>query len=466
MLLPFSLVFDGVWVWGLATSDLVLCFLFLQDCPCQFFLVRIPSSGSLKCIPSCSSQYRHGLGLPPRVLLTLPGQPLEDTALSGTAPGYPGRAGVLAQVLCHRVVDDALHALRCIQADTCLRCCSHPVLGRVNHPLRGGVPVLLRGVEDRHIYNYIRCLSCWGGVIDISPSDLASLRREPGAPAMGSSQGLFVELPYPNRGRTAGRPGIREHNRRVFLHHGTDWTPDDFASVLDDAAGRIVAHPRRTQLSQQWTEVTREARENSTTNGFDATRFGRRVVTGIFEDFARRYAQPGAPAPKFRPGWKLRSVCVYEAPARLARQPPRRRAPGPGPPGTALCACTGRCPKARRHEAPSGSSGASAHAAAAARPGTKSGSWSTFRPASHAPMRSACAAGTRAGAAPSRATPATSSRSGHARRPNTVASHDASRGASEGAADGAKRRRCCACTSNARPARATSTGTSRSTTRR
>ena len=99
MLLPFSLVFDGVWVWGLATSDLVLCFLFLQDCPCQFFLVRIPSSGSLKCIPSCSSQYRHGLGLPPRVLLTLPGQPLEDTALSGTAPGYPGRAGVLAQVL-------------------------------------------------------------------------------------------------------------------------------------------------------------------------------------------------------------------------------------------------------------------------------------------------------------------------------------------------------------------------------
>ena len=106
---------------------------------------------------------------------------------------------------------------------------------------------------------------------------------------------------------------IREHNRRTFLRHGTDWTPDDFASVLDATVGRIVAHPRRTQLSRQWTEVARESRENSTTNGFDATRFGRRVVTGIFEDFARRYAQPGAPAPRFRAGWKLRSVCIYEA---------------------------------------------------------------------------------------------------------------------------------------------------------
>ena len=106
---------------------------------------------------------------------------------------------------------------------------------------------------------------------------------------------------------------IREHNRRTFLRHGTDWTPDDFASVLDDAAGRIVAHPRRTQLSRQWTEVAREAREHRAPDGFDATRFGRRVVGGIFDDFARRHAQPGAPAPAFRPGWKLRSVAVKDA---------------------------------------------------------------------------------------------------------------------------------------------------------
>ena len=132
MLLPFSLVFDGVWVWGLATSDLVLCFLFLQDCPCQFFLVRIPSSGSLKCIPSCSSQYRHGLGLPPRVLLTLPGQPLEDTALSGTAPGYPGRAGVLAQVLI-RAVDAAS-----VGKPTCYRVAAQGKLRDGKFPFRRG----------------------------------------------------------------------------------------------------------------------------------------------------------------------------------------------------------------------------------------------------------------------------------------------------------------------------------------
>ena len=106
---------------------------------------------------------------------------------------------------------------------------------------------------------------------------------------------------------------ICEHNRRTFLRHGTDWTPDAFASVLDDTAGRIVAHPRRTQLSRQWTEVAREAREHRAPDGFDATRFGRRMVGGIFDDFTRRYAQPGAPAPAFRPGWKLRSVAVKDA---------------------------------------------------------------------------------------------------------------------------------------------------------
>ena len=106
---------------------------------------------------------------------------------------------------------------------------------------------------------------------------------------------------------------IREHNRRTFLRHGTDWTPDAFASVLDDTTGRIVAHPRRTQLSRQWTEVAREAREHRAPDGFDATRFGRRMVGGIFDDFTRRYAQPGAPAPAFRPGWKLRSIAVKDA---------------------------------------------------------------------------------------------------------------------------------------------------------
>ena len=106
---------------------------------------------------------------------------------------------------------------------------------------------------------------------------------------------------------------IREHNRRTFLRHGADWTPDAFASVLDDAAGRIVAHPKRTQLSRQWTEVVREAREHPAPDGFDTTRFGQRVVGGIFDDFTRRHAQPGAPAPAFRPGWKLRSVAVKDA---------------------------------------------------------------------------------------------------------------------------------------------------------
>ena len=36
---------------------------------------------------------------------------------------------------------------------------------------------------------------------------------------------------------------IREHNRRTFLRHGTDWTPGDFASVLDPPDSRVVAHP-------------------------------------------------------------------------------------------------------------------------------------------------------------------------------------------------------------------------------
>ena len=106
---------------------------------------------------------------------------------------------------------------------------------------------------------------------------------------------------------------IREHNRRTFLRRGTDWTPGEFASVLDPPDSRVAAHPRRNQLSRQWTEVAREARAHPAPDGFDATRFGRRVVVGIFEDFARRYGQPAAPTPKFRAGWKLRSVCIYEA---------------------------------------------------------------------------------------------------------------------------------------------------------
>ena len=147
---------------------------------------------------------------------------------------------------------------------------------------------------------------------------------------------------------------------------------------------------------------------------------------------------------------------------RLVRKPPRRGAPGPGtarPSGSAPPPGPGKRHDSRLHPT---------RPAPVPRPrrGTKSGSWSTFRPASHAPMRSVCAVGTRTGAAPSRATPATSSRSGHAKRPNTVASRAASRGASEGAADGARQRPPCGFTSNARPARATSTGTSRSTTAR
>ena len=51
-----------------------------------------------------------------------------------------------------------------------------------------------------------------------------------------------------------------------------------------------------------WANTVREAREHPAPDGFDATRFGRRVVGGIFDDFTRRYAQPGAPAPAFRPG--------------------------------------------------------------------------------------------------------------------------------------------------------------------
>ena len=106
----------------------------------------------------------------------------------------------------------------------------------------------------------------------------------------------------------------------------------------------------------------------------------------------------------------------------MVRKPPRRGARCPGAARPSGLGSTARSRKAPRLTAPSGSSGASARAAAASRRGTRSGSWSTFRPASHAPMRSAFAAGTRAGAAPSRATPAKSSRSGHGRRPTPVAS--------------------------------------------
>ena len=110
--------------------------------------------------------------------------------------------------------------------------------------------------------------------------------------------------------------GIRAHNRRVFLSHGTDWEPDkeDFARVLDEAQqGKLVGKPQRNALGKQWTEVTRDEREHLILEGFNATQFGRRVVNGIFEDFCRRYGDERTPPPKFRPGWKLRSVCVYDA---------------------------------------------------------------------------------------------------------------------------------------------------------
>ena len=121
--------------------------------------------------------------------------------------------------------------------------------------------------------------------------------------------------------------GIRAHNRRVFLSHGTDWEPrpEDFARVLDEAQqGKLVACPKRNTLGRQWTEVTRDEREQPVLEGFDATKFGRRVVNGIFEDFCRRYSDDRTPPPKLRPGWKLRSVCVYEA--RLAWRDNRQNA--------------------------------------------------------------------------------------------------------------------------------------------
>ena len=57
-----------------------------------------------------------------------------------------------------------------------------------------------------------------------------------------------------------------------------------------------------------WPNTVRNAPDE-----FDATRFGRRLVGGICDDFTRRYTQPGTPAPSFRPGWKLRSVAVKDA---------------------------------------------------------------------------------------------------------------------------------------------------------
>ena len=111
--------------------------------------------------------------------------------------------------------------------------------------------------------------------------------------------------------------GIRAHNRRVFLRHGTDWEPgpEDFASVLDEeTSGKLIARPKRTALCRQWTEVTQDAREHPVTDGFDPLAFGRRMVVGVIDDYVRRYEGDGpVPAPKFRPGWKLDSVCVYEA---------------------------------------------------------------------------------------------------------------------------------------------------------
>ena len=47
-------------------------------------------------------------------------------------------------------------------------------------------------------------------------------------------------------------------------------------------------------------------------------------MNGIFEDFCRRYSDDRTPPPKLRPGWKLRSVCVYEA--RLAWRDNRQNA--------------------------------------------------------------------------------------------------------------------------------------------
>ena len=62
------------------------------------------------------------------------------------------------------------------------------------------------------------------------------------------------------------------------------------------------------------------------------------VTAGVpLPTIATVLGQPGAPAPKFRPGWKLRSVCVYEArlawcDSRPINQLPARKK-GPWAPG-------------------------------------------------------------------------------------------------------------------------------------
>lgn len=101
---------------------------------------------------------------------------------------------------------------------------------------------------------------------------------------------------------------VRAYNRAVFLRHGTDWKPEEWASVLDPPDGRVVAHARRAALGKQWTEV----RGSVGGEGFDPCRYGVRMASGVFDDYVRRYQGP-APAPKYRAGWKLDSVLVKDA---------------------------------------------------------------------------------------------------------------------------------------------------------
>ena len=158
--------------------------------------------------------------------------------------------------------------------------------------------------------------------------------------------------------------------------------------------------PRAAHCAQSpGTDVTRDAREDPSVDGFAPLRFGRRVVSGVFDDFAKRYAAPGAGAPAFRPSWKQRSVLIKEA--RLAwRDNGRTRCCACKDCLRFACASTARYPKEPKSSGPCGLCAASVAAEAKLRPGTRSGSASTFQSGRTRHGRTACAAGTRCGPSP------------------------------------------------------------------
>ena len=113
--------------------------------------------------------------------------------------------------------------------------------------------------------------------------------------------------------------GIRRVNRNRILRHREGWTPERFAETWEEAREdpeALVKHPRKFDLGKQWTDIP--AADKAPGHGQGSQRLtglalGRRLLTGIFSDFCRRYERPGAPPPRFRPVRKLRSVAVCEA---------------------------------------------------------------------------------------------------------------------------------------------------------